>query len=177
MSFPITTEDNVTRAIKALVDRWADIETERVLAWHIATVDESALPHLAATFGADGIRYVDGLPRTLLRDAVRLRRIRGTRGCLRRVLVAIGHATHTLVNETVLRRDGSIRYRGEPWRHGLDRHWAVGRLLVDVTGPLSAARARELRDAVAWAIPRHVVIVIIVREPGGNLTTYRDTGA
>lgn len=174
MSFPITIEDDVTRALKALVDRWRDIETERALAWHIASVDESALPHLAATFGADGIRYVDGPPRTLLRDAVRLRRIRGTRGCLRRVLVAIGHATHNVVKDTVLRFDGSITHRGEPWRYGMDRTWASGRLIVDVTGPLTAAQARELRDAVAWAIPRHTAIVIVVREPGGNLTTFRD---
>lgn len=174
MTLPTSIDDAVTRALRKLVDRWQErIETERVLAWHLASVEESALPHVADSLGSGGIRYIDAPPRSLLREAIKLRKIRGTDGCLWRVLLAIGLAG-TLEANTVLRYDGSITHRGEPWRYGMDRSWAVGRLWVDVDGPLSLAASRELRDAVAWAIPRHVAIVIVVREAGGTWTTYRD---
>jgi hypothetical protein len=139
-----------TRALVGLLSRWDELGVDRVLVWHVDSVEEGALPHLADTVGVLGVRYIDGPPREFVKRAIALVRTRGTPGCLRQVLASLGYDTVTVQEQdTVHRYDGTIRYDGV-WTHGLDAHWSV--FWVFVEPPLPAEVDLATYGSVAFRV-------------------------
>jgi len=186
LKVPPGIDSEVARGLVALLDRWDTIGVEKVLVWHLPSVDESALPHLARSMGVDKVAFIGAPPRELLTRGVDLMRRRGTPAAMEEALAALGYEDVEIVEGGVRRYDGSWKYDGT-YRHGADGHWAVFFVFVrdpelypgDVlrkydgswkydgsranTHGADVGRVRELHDVIKFMRPARCVLGAFVR--------------
>lgn len=163
---PAGIDDESFRALAELLEaRFGSIPIERVLVWHLDSVVAAALPELANAFGVNGPEFGAGPPRTFLRQAVALRRKRGTGGALRVVLAAIGHEDIELIERTsaTFLYDGTWKYDGTI-TYGGDSHWARYIVRIDVAEMPSVVQLALLWDVVAKWKPKTRWPILILRK-------------
>ena len=179
LKLPGGIDDDRSRALLRLLNaRFDAIPVERVLVWHLATVVSDALPYLAESLGMDRLSFVGGPPRDFLKSAIALARRFGTEAALGEALVGLGYSLGnvSLVEDTVLRRNGAIAHSGEPYRHGADAHWAVFFLWITAPAGLTTVKLLELWDVVWLVKPRRCHPVLIIEATAGR-SVYRSRAA
>lgn len=142
LKVPPGIDSEVARGLVKLLERWDNVGVEKVLVWHLASVEESALPHLAQAMGVDKVAFIGVPPRELLARGIDLMRRRGTPAAMQEALEALGCEDVEIVEggERVL--DGSWELDGT-FSLGGD-NWAVFFVFVRETSLYPGDVAREL---------------------------------
>ena len=164
-----------TRALAALIEkRFGSLPVERVLVWHVESVVEDALPHLAEGLGIADLAFIGAPPRELIAKGVDLMRRRGTGGATEEALAAIGYDGSTVDIDEDTRRycDGSLIANGEPHNCGYDAEWIRYHVWIDADG-LSPEQLRELWDVIRLMGRVTRPFVLIIRASDGVLSVYR----
>lgn len=197
LKVPPGIDGEVARGLVSLLERWDNIGVEKVLVWHLPSVDESALPHLAQAMGVDRVAFIGGPPRELVKRGIDLMRRRGTPAAMQEAIEAFGYTDVILREGGHLFYDGSIDHGGEPNRYGADGHWATFVVWATDTRPApgdvvqlydgsityngdhfhgaDAARARELWDAIHLMKPARCVLSALVRTSAdGEVAVVRE---
>lgn len=161
--------DASAEGLRAQIERLDSVGVERALVWHIPSVVEAALPHLAAGLGLDKLNFVSTPPRDFLGVAIALMRRRGTPAALEDALVALGYALVDieLREDTSIALDGSWHLSGEPYRLGADSHWATFWLYVAAPAGLTTAALLALWDVVDLMRPKRSPCVLIIETTTG----------
>lgn len=164
-----------TRALLALLEeRFGALPIERVLVWHVASVVEDALPHLAEGLGIADLAFIDAPPREFIGQGVSLMRRRGTPAAVEDALAAIGYGAGVveLEEDTRIRYDGRHKYSGRPLNYGGDGRWVRWRVWLDANA-LTVAQLREIWDVCELMNRRTRPFVVVVRASDGVLSVYR----
>lgn len=175
LGLPAGIDAESTRALLALLEaRFGALPVERVLVWHLASVVESALPHLADGLGITDLQFIDVPPRDFIAQGIDLMRRRGTAGAVESALAAIGYDASVveLEEDTRLYYDGSITYSGEPHNYGDDGEWIRWRAWIDADG-LTTDEQYEIWDVLTLMNRAMRPFVLVVRASDGVLTARR----
>jgi P2-related tail formation protein len=136
------------RALLGLLDRWDALPVENVLVFHLDTVIADALPFVAELMGLTAPEFGGaGAPREVIKQAVHLRKLRGTPWALREVMRRLGYGEIDLQEAQTKTYNGELHYDGEH-RYGAENHWARFAVYVTVLAPMVAADVRKLWDAI-----------------------------
>lgn len=87
---------------KVAQTRMSDIEIDSLLVYIIDTVDASALPVLARQFDVEGFRgygmaTTDEQRRTIIKQAIELKRYRGTVWAIKQAMISVGYTDAVLI--------------------------------------------------------------------------------
>lgn len=169
---PAGVDDTFSRAFVRLLNARLDaLPIERVLVWHLASVAEVALPHLAEGLGLDDLAWVSAPPREFIGRAVELLRRRGTPAAVEEAVALLGYAPASVeLEERMARsRNGDLLHSGNPWNHGADFGPGVAWLWVDMAATPSIAQRLELWDVANFMRRFSSRIVLVITTPSGTI--------
>lgn len=187
LKVPPGIDGKVARALVQVInERWQQLPTQRVLVWHLASVVDSALRHLARALGVEGLTFAGYPPRELLVRGIDILRRRGTPAAMVEAIRALGYEDIEILEGGARQYDGSWQYDGT-YRYGADAHWAIFFVFVrdpvlhpgDVlrrydgswrydgapahTHGADVDRVRELHDVIDFMRPARCVLGAFVR--------------
>ena len=122
---------------QVIEERFAAIPVEACLVWDIAHTPDEALLHIAEFLGLRRVLGAQAL-RSGLPGGVALLARRGSVGGLTDALAALGYTVTLVKGLQNVCCDGSILASGEPNRCGADAHWAVCRIELTTTRPVTS---------------------------------------
>lgn len=174
IGIPAIDRDPSWKAVIDLLDRWQELPVERVLAWHMPSADVATLAHLAYMLGVGDVDLSIGDPLVVLRQAVDLRKRRGTGFALREGLKALGYAAEsfTLTNKQAWLHDGTINRAGM-YRYGGDNHWAIIVTTIELDAWPTLDQVKLAWRALARNKSRRDHLVLRLRFDGATIAIYR----
>jgi P2-related tail formation protein len=115
--------------------RFAALEVEKLLIYHIDTVDAKALPFLAEQFNVTGLKGWNAAKteqdrRNLIKRAIELKRYQGTPFAIIRAMKSVGYLDAEVLEGTVALYNGLFRHDGNITHGG--GSWAQFAVIVDI---------------------------------------------